>query len=60
MQGRLIDGALYGSPDLTATAIAVLIVHQQIGQIAMPQIAVKAIAARLVNQPVDALIEQRR
>ena len=39
MQHRLIDGALHSSPDFTGAAVAVFIIHKQVRQIAVPQVA---------------------
>ena len=41
MQCRIVDGTDDLSADLAATAVAVLVIHQEIGQIAVPQIPVK-------------------
>ena len=46
MQRRMVDGSQNRPPHLTAAAVAVLMSHQQMGQIAVPQIAVKPVSSR--------------
>ncbi len=52
MKYRLIDSPLRPSAHLASAAVAVLTGHQQMRQIAVPQIAVKTIGSRLVQQAV--------
>ena len=58
MKHCLINTSFYRASYFTAYAIAVLIIDQKIGQIAMPQIAVKSIMACHFQKPVNALAAQ--
>ena len=60
MQRRIVDGAGNLSADLTAAAITVLVVHQEIGQIAVPQIPVETVIACQIDQIMNALVKQCR
>ena len=58
MKSRLVDAAGNLTADLAAAAVTVLIIYQQIGQIAVPQVAVETVIAGQFDQLVDAVIEK--
>ena len=58
MQRRFVDGADNLSADLTSAAVAVLVVHQEIGQVTVPQIPMKSVITRQIDQIMDALVKQ--
>ena len=60
MQRRIVDGAGNLSADLTSAAVAVLVVHQKICQITVPQIPMKSVITRQVDQVMDTLVKQCR
>ena len=60
MQCRIVDGTDDLSADLAATAVAVLVIHQEIGQIAVPQIPVETVIACQIDQIMNALVKQCR
>ena len=60
MQCRIVDGTDDLSADLAATAVAVLVIHQEIGQIAVPQIPVETVITCQIDQIMNALVKQCR
>ena len=60
MQRRIVDGAGNLSADLTAAAVTVLVVHQEICQVTVPQIPVETVIACQVDQIMDTLVKQCR
>ena len=59
MQHGIIDRALDFSPDLTAAAVAVLVVDQKIRKVTVPQISMEAVISGKLYQPVDTVVKQR-
>ena len=58
MEHNLIDAAVHLSYDLTGRTVGILVIGQQKGQIGMPQIALKPIPGRDLQQFIDALEEE--
>ena len=56
MSDQLIDRTFYSPYNLTGSTEYVLVVHQQIGQIIMPEIAGEAKVPGHLNQPVSSFI----
>ena len=58
MKYGLVDRPFHFSPDFTRTAVAVFVVHQQVREIAVPEIAGKAMAARHFQKTMHAVIQK--
>ena len=59
MQRHLINGSFHISPNLTGHAVAVLVIHEQICQITVPKISIKAMRSRKFQQAVHTVIKKR-
>ena len=59
MQYQLVDAALDFPAHLTRHTVTVLIIDQQIRQIAVPQITGKSVLRRQFQQPVHTVVEKR-
>ena len=57
MECGLIDRSLYLPPHLTAPAVTVLMNHQKMRQVAVPQISVKSIGPCQIQQFMNAAVE---
>ncbi len=60
MEYRPVNGAPYLSPDFTGPAVAVFIVHQQIGKITVPQIPVESMVFCHLKKPVHTTVTKKR
>ena len=60
MKRGSVNGSRRFPPDLAGFAVGVLVVYQKIGQVAVPYITMKSVAARKFYQFMDTSVEKRR
>ena len=58
MERYLIDTALDHATDLTGRTVGILIIHQQKGQVCVPEIPLQAMLFRKFQNPVDTFKKQ--
>ena len=54
MLSQSIHASFHRAPDFACPAEYILIIHQQMGKVSMPQISIESIAGRALNQLINA------